>query len=77
MAEQTSCPGRVPGAAAMAYPRIPVQRDTAEVAAYLLVYLLAPLVGANLLLAADVLHDIAVVWYAVIVELDEEAAWKV
>jgi hypothetical protein len=60
----------------VAYLGIPVQRDATELAAYLLVHLLVPLVDANLLLAADVLHNIAVVRYAVMVELDKESAGK-
>jgi hypothetical protein len=61
----------------MAYPGIPVQRDAAELAAYLLVYLLAPLVGPNLSLTADIFDNVPVVRHVVIAELDEEAAGKI
>ncbi len=74
MTEQAGCPDRVFSAASVAYLSIPVQRDTAELAAYPLVFLLIPLVSPNLLLTSDVFHDVPVVWYTVIIKLDEETA---
>jgi hypothetical protein len=39
-------------------------------------FLLIPLVSTNLLLTADVFHNVLVVWYAVITELDEKPTGK-
>ena len=61
-------------AAAVACLGIPVQGDTAVLAAYPFILFLAPLVDTQLLLAADVLENLRVVRDAVIAELDDEAA---
>ena len=67
----------VSGTTTVAGSGIPVQRDTTEMAPYPLIFLLAPLVNANLLLTADVFQTIAIVWYAAIALIDDEVAGQI
>jgi len=55
---------------------VPVQRNTTELAAYPLILLLTPLVDAYLLLSADIFQAVAMLGYAIIIELDNESTGK-
>ena len=70
-------PVGVLGATAVAVAGVPVQRNTTEVAAYPFVFLLAPLINANLLLTEDVLQTIAMVWHAAITVAGDELTGEV
>ena len=75
--EEAGHPGGVFGAATVTGLGVPVQRDATVHAAYPLVFLLAPLVNANLLLTADILQTIAMVWHTAVAETGDEVAGEV